>query len=422
MSDFRLDAILYGIIHDRGENVEMTNELKEFAETCRRELTENVLPFWLAHGWDRKHGGVYTCLDRDGTRMDATKSVWFQGRFAYVLSFAFNCVTPTAEWLAAAKSALDFLERHCFDTHGKMYFEVAADGTPLRMRRYLFSEAFAALAHAEYAKAVRGTDPALSAAHTTRALELFRRIRAFAPDAARCPPKYEPAGATQGHSLTMILINVATALKQVSDDPILDAQVDESIDRLFRFFVRPEFNCVLETVGPHGEFIDTCAGRTINPGHGIETSWFLMDVARARDDRALLAQALQVLDWQWNWGWDAEQGGGILSFRDCRGFPSQAYEQDMKFWWPQCEAIIANLEAYRLTGEEKWLERFRLARDWAWAHLKDREYPEWFGYLHRDGTVAQPAKGNLFKGPFHIPRMLVKCGELCKENIKETMT
>ena len=66
-----------------------------------------------------------------------------------------------------------------------------------------------------------------------------------------------------------------------------------------------------------------------------------------------------------------------------------------------------------LPAKKKWFDRFRLVRDWAWTHLKDPDYPEWFGYLHRDGTLAQPAKGNLFKGPFHIPRMLVKCAELC---------
>ena len=40
---------------------------------------------------------------------------------------------------------------------------------------------------------------------------------------------------------------------------------------------------------------------------------------------------------------------------------------------------------------------------------------EWYGYLHRDGTVAQPAKGNLFKGPFHIPRMMLKAAALYDE-------
>ena len=49
------------------------------------------------------------------------------------------------------------------------------------------------------------------------------------------------------------------------------------------------------------------------------------------------------------------------------------------------------------------------------AHLPDPEYPEWFGYLHRDGSVAQPAKGNIFKGPFHIPRMLIKSHQLLTE-------
>jgi len=379
--------------------------LGEFGERCRRELLEGVMPFWMEHGWDRKHGGVYTCLDRDGTLMDPTKSVWFQGRFAYILAYAFNRVEKNTDWLAAAKSTIDFFERHCFDARGKMYFEVAADGTPLRMRRYVFSECFAAMALAEYAKAAGDGGCA------ERAVALFRRILSFAGDPAVTPPKYEPAMASQGHSLTMILINVATVLKQVSDDPSLDAQIDESIARLMKYFVRPEFKCVLETVGPNGEFIDTCAGRTINPGHAIETSWFLMDVAAARGDKALLAQALRILDWSWDWGWDEEAGGGIISFRDCRNFPPQCYEQDMKFWWPQCEAIIANRTAFLLTGERSYLDRFRLAADWAWAHLKDPEFPEWFGYLHRDGTVAQPAKGNIFKGPFHIPRMLVRCSQ-----------
>jgi N-acylglucosamine 2-epimerase len=45
----------------------------------------------------------------------------------------------------------------------------------------------------------------------------------------------------------------------------------------------------------------------------------------------------------------------------------------------------------------------------------DNEYGEWYGYLHRDGSVAQPAKGNLFKGPFHIPRMMIIASHLCDD-------
>ena len=387
-------------------------ELAAFGDMCRKELLDNVMPFWLKHGWDRKQGGVYTCLDRDGTLMDTTKSVWFQGRFGWMCAHAYNAVKKHRTWLAASKSCCEFLDAHCFDADGRAFFEVTAEGVGLRKRRYVCSEGFAAIAYAEYARAGGET------AWAEKAVALFKRIRAFNADPARwMPSKYEPALKAQGHSLTMILINVANVLKTVSDDPVFDEQITESIGKLTKYFIHPEFKALLETVGPNGEFIDTLMGRVINPGHCIETAWFLMDVAQARADTALLATALQILDWSWTWGWDKKYGG-IISFRDCRNFPAQCYEQDMKFWWPQCETIIATLEAYKLTGKKKYLDRFRLAADWSWKHLKDPKYPEWFGYLHRDGTVAQPAKGNIFKGPFHIPRMLVKCAQLTEEMTK----
>ena len=91
----------------------------------------------------------------------------------------------------------------------------------------------------------------------------------------------------------------------------------------------------------------------------------------------------------------------------------------MKFWWPQCETIIASLYAYLATGDEKYLYRHERISEWTYAHFPDPEYGEWYGYLHRDGTVAQPAKGNLFKGPFHIPRMMIKSYMLCQEILKK---
>ena len=375
---------------------------------CRKELLGDVMPFWMKHGWDRVNGGVYTCLDRDGSLMDPTKSVWFQGRFGWMAAHVYNQVRRDPRFLAASKSCCEFLERHCFDRDGRAFFEVSAEGVGLRKRRYVFSECFAAMAYAEYARASGET------AWARKAIRLFKRIRTFVAEAdVYMPSKYEPTVQTRGHSLTMILINVANVLKQVSKDPVLDRQIDESVDALVHDFIHPEFKALLETVGPDGSFIDTNAGRVINPGHAIETSWFLMDVAVARRDEALLSTALQILDWSWDWGWDPDYGG-IISFRDCRNLPPQCYEQDMKFWWPQCEAMIATAYAYRLTGKAVYRTRFKLAADWAWKHLKDPDGPEWFGYLHRDGTVAQPAKGNLFKGPFHIPRMLVRLIELTK--------
>lgn len=383
--------------------------LQYWSALYRADLTDNILPFWLEHGLDRKHGGIYTCLDREGKLMDPTKSVWFQGRFAFVCSFAYNQVERRPEWLDAARQTLDFIEQHCFDADGRMYFEVAADGTPLRMRRYVFSESFAAIAMAEYALATGNQS------YAEKALKIFKDMRRFLTTPGLLAPKYLPSVEVQGHSITMIMINVASRLKKVIADPELDRQIDESLFKLKNDFMHPEFKVLLETVGPAGEFIDTCNGRVINPGHCIETAWFLFDVAMDRGgDKNLIDLGMTILNWSWDWGWD-ETYGGIINFRDCRNLPPQDYSQDMKFWWPQTEAIIANLYAYKLTGNELYLKRHRQVSEWAYGHFPDHEFGEWYGYLHRDGTVAQPAKGNLFKGPFHIPRMMVKGYQLCQE-------
>lgn len=387
--------------------------IKSWAESYKKDLTENIMPFWMKYGLDRENGGVYTCVDRDGSLMDTTKSVWFQGRFAFICSFAYNNVEKNQEWLDAAKSTLEFIEKHCFDEQGHMYFSVTAEGKPLRKRRYVFSETFAAIAMSEYALATGDQHWA------KRAIQVFEDTQRFLATPGFLPAKFEADVKLQGHSIVMILINVGSCIRKVVDDPKLTQQIDESIEKLRKYFIHPEFKCLLETVGENGEFIDTNMTRTINPGHCIETSWFIMEEAKLRGwDKPMLDMALQVFDWSWDWGWD-KQYGGIINFRDCRNLPPQDYSQDMKFWWPQCETIIASLYAYLGTGDEKYLYRHERISEWTYAHFPDAEYGEWYGYLHRDGTVAQPAKGNLYKGPFHIPRMMIKGYMLCQEILKK---
>ena len=387
--------------------------IKSWAESYKKDLTENIMPFWMKYGLDRENGGVYTCVDRDGSLMDTTKSVWFQGRFAFICSFAYNNVEKNQEWLDAAKSTLEFIEKHCFDEQGHMYFSVTAEGKPLRKRRYVFSETFAAIAMSEYALATGDQHWA------KRAIQVFEDTQRFLATPGFLPAKFEADVKLQGHSIVMILINVGSCIRKVVDDPKLTQQIDESIEKLKKYFIHPEFKCLLETVGENGEFIDTNMTRTINPGHCIETSWFIMEEAKLRGwDKPMLDMALQVFDWSWDWGWD-KQYGGIINFRDCKNLPPQDYSQDMKFWWPQCETIIASLYAYLATGDEDYLHRHERISEWTYAHFPDAEYGEWYGYLHRDGTVAQPAKGNLYKGPFHIPRMMIKGYMLCQEILKK---
>ena len=142
-----------GSCRNKGKKVfQMEREkLQAWRDWVRAEL-ESCVSFWLEHGMDKEHGGVYTCLTRDGKVFSTDKSVWMQGRCAWTFSYLCRVYGKKQEWLDAAKSCPDFLEEHCINrTAGdRLYFTVTADGKPLRQRRYCFSEGFYAIGNAEY--------------------------------------------------------------------------------------------------------------------------------------------------------------------------------------------------------------------------------------------------------------------------------
>ncbi len=139
--------------------------------------------------------------------------------------------------------------------------------------------------------------------------------------------------------------------------------------------------------------------------HAIEAAWFILHEARHRgSDADLVAPGTTMLDWMWRRGWD-DHCGGLFYDRDVKYLPVQEYWHGMKFWWPHCDAIIATLLAYSLTGDERYARWHRQVHDWTHTHFPDPDYGEWYGYLHRDGCLSVPLKGNHWKGPYHIPRM-----------------
>ncbi len=387
-------------------------DLERFRREYRDGLLEDVIPFWLRHGLDREHGGILTGLGRDGALLDDDKPIWAQGRGAWMFATLYNTVEPREEWLEAALSCLGFLERHGFDDEGRMYFLVTRDGKPLRRRRYAFSEAFASIAYAACARATGKKE------YGERAVQLFEQFQAVAFRGEGVEPKIDvETRPSKGIGPLMIGINIAQMLREDLGHEGMEAQIDAYIGEIEHSFCKPELSAVLELVGVDGAVIDHFDGRTLNPGHAIEAAWFILHEARVRGgDPHLVQLGVRILDWMWERGWDKEHGG-IFYFRDLHGGPVQEYWHDMKFWWPQNEAIIATLLAYLMTGEERHAERHRMVHDWAHERFRDPVHGEWFGYLHRDGSRSVDLKGNHWKGPFHIPRMQWYCWKLIEDSM-----
>ena len=109
-----------------------TLDMPSLGKFYRRQLLEDVLPFWFPRAYDEKNGGLYHCFDADGTLVDSDKSVWAQGRMAWMLLTMYNSIEKNTDWLKWAESALEFLKTKCVDpADGRMFFHVAADGTPI---------------------------------------------------------------------------------------------------------------------------------------------------------------------------------------------------------------------------------------------------------------------------------------------------
>lgn len=384
----------------------MTQQLIELRDFYKNQLLNDTIPFWFPRSVDKEHGGYLLMRDADGSLIDDDKAVWIMGRAAWMTATLYNTVDKNEEWLSASKSGIDFLNNHCFDTDGQMFFHVTRDGKPIRKRRYYFSETFAVIANAAYAKA-SGDETA-----ATKARYLFGSCIAYASGEKKLPPKFTNTRPARGIGVPMIMMNTAQQLRETIGDPRCDEYISKWISDIETFHVKDDIKCVMEQVAPDGSIIDHIDGRTLNPGHAIEGAWFILHEAMYRNnDKHLIDLGCRMLDYMWERGWDKEYGG-ILYFRDVYNKPVQEYWQDMKFWWPQNETIIATLLAYLITGNEKYALWHKLIHDYAYKHFHDKEHGEWFGYLHRDGRIAQTAKGNLFKGPFHLPRQEWYCWQI----------
>ena len=374
--------------------------------------------FWLRNGMDREHGGVYTCLDRYGRVYSTDKSVWMQGRCGWIFAYLCHVYGPKKEWLEASKSCLDFMEKYCInpDADGRMYFTVTADGKPLRQRRYYFSEAFYAIANAEY-YGVTGEKECLERAK--KAYNIYWDLWHGAKDPTGLGPKTEPQTRSgRAFGLPMIYLNVTSVMLRVDPEnkALYEERAQGCVDDIFKYHVHPELHCVLENVGPNGEAnLDYTDGRIVNPGHDIEGVWFLLEHAKRTGNKELVVKAEEIFNWAIKAGWD-EEYQGLLYFVDCLGNPPEAYEHDMKLWWPHDEILISSLMLYRDTGKEEYLDWYFRTMDYCKEHFSDSDGGEWYGYLRRDGKPTEPStKGSTFKGPFHLPRMLIMTDMMLKE-------
>ena len=381
------------------------------AQRYKRELLENVLPFWLDNSQDKESGGYFSCLNRDGSVYDTDKFIWLQGREVWMFAMLYNRMEKRQEWLDAAVQGAEFLKKYGHDGDYNFYFSVTREGRPLIQPYNIFSNTFACMAFAQLAEATGNEEYAEIARKT-----FDKVLQRHDNPKGRWEKSYPGTRPLKGFSLPMIICNMALEIDRIiKDKDLIERTIDRSVHEVLDVFYQPDLHVMLENVSAiDNSPVDCFEGRVVNPGHDLEAMWFIMNIGIRRNDmdmiRTAVERSLHVIDF----GWDKEYGG-IFYFMDSKGYPQQQLEWDQKLWWVHMEAAIAMLKGYQLTGNGKCLEWFEILDKYMFDRFKDKEYPEWFGYLNRRGEPLLYLKGGKWKGCFHVPRGLFQCCTMLDE-------
>lgn len=375
-------------------------ELISYKDLYRKELLDYVIPFWEEKSPDTEYGGYFTCLDRQGNVFDSDKFVWLQARQVWLFSMMYNEVEKRQSWLDMALLGARFLEKYGRDANGNWYFSLTREGKPLVQPYCIFSACFSCMAYAELYKATGET------AYKDIAMDTYRNIQARSENPKGIYNKLYPGTRPmKGISLPMIMCNVLLILEEVIGSDEVDKAVNELIHEVMDVFYHKEYGVIMDQVAPDGSFVDCFEGRVTLPGHTSEIAWFMMDIAKRNGDRELIQKSVDRLLFAIEYGWDKKYEG-LFYFMDVKGYPMQQLQWDQKLWWVHIETLVALAKGYQLTGDNRCKEWFMKMHDYTWSHFRDPEYPEWYGYLNRQGEQLFTLKGGKWKGCFHVPRGL----------------
>jgi mannobiose 2-epimerase len=385
------------------------NDPADYIRRIEGDLLGNILPFWIGRVVDGEGKTFFGSITNDlVVDRGAERGALLTSRILWTFAAARGRYRDPA-YLEMADFAYEDLVTHFHDpVHGGFWWSVAADGSVLRDRKQVYGQAFAIYSLAEYHAATGRREPLDRAIATYRLIEAHARERhgGYLEAFGRA---WEPIAdmrlsgvdlnEPKSQNTHLHIMEAYTRLLQVWPDPglrhvllelvgiMLDRIVDPATGHLGLFFA--------EDWSPRSD--------RVSYGHDIEAAWLLSWAAEVLGDAALSARirplAVKIAGATLAEGVDAD--GGLYN----QGGPKGITDGD-KEWWPQAEAVLGFLNAYQLSGQERFLKAAFRAWDFIEGRLVDRRNGEWFRGVRRDGSMLDGAlKVSFWKCPYHNGRM-----------------
>lgn len=374
------------------------------------DLRGNILPFWITHAVNRPadtfHGALSNALKIDPA---AERGALLSSRILWTYARAFRQYGDAA-YLAMAELAHDDLMARYHDAqHEGFSWSIDAAGRVLRDRKQVYGQAFAIYALSEYHAATGARGPLDRAIAVFRRLETHARERRFGGYREAFARDWSPiadmrlSDADQNdpksQNTMLHMMEAYTRLLNVWPDAGLRAALHDLVEVMLTRILDPQMSHL-------GLFFTDDwqpTSNRISYGHDIEAAWLLTRAAAALDDAALTtrvrAAALRIADVTLAEGTDTD--GAIFNMGDPTGIID-----DTREWWPQAEAVVGFIDAWQLSGENKYLAAAAHTWDFIERNLVDRKHGEWFRGVTKSGAVIETfEKVGFWKCPYHNGRM-----------------
>ena len=362
----------------------------------REHLATQLLPFWAKHALDREQGGYVTHLDRQGrVYQNDLRLAAMQARLVYSFIAGYDALREPA-YLEAAQHGFRFMRERLWDAeHGGWLASVHRDGRPHATHKWLFDQAYALLAMAEYQR-VTGDPSAAELAQRTWAL-----LETHAWDAAHggyYESRERDWGRRSNDKTLCVQVDMLAALLllyPLTRDPAVLHRIG-ALARALTAKRDPRSGLLLERFRENWVYYPVPVLDQVLVGHSLKAATLLLRSSRLSGQKDLIPMARALVEASLEHGWDPVYGG-FYQFVYRRG----SLARSVKEWWAECEGLLALTLLHQATGEAHYEETFRALAGFTFTHFADPDYGDWYATCHPDGTVHNPVKGYTYKTAFH---------------------
>ncbi len=366
------------------------SELKSYQEIFTRELLENILAYWMKYSLEKDGQGFYGAVDLNNQAVPgANKTSVLNARILWTFAAAAN-LYPGKGYEHLAHKAYRVLNEDFADKEqGGFYMELSADNKVSVDIKHTYAQAFVIYSLSKYYEFHPVTEVMEKVQdffrfldHKTKDPELPGYRESFTRDwniyqENRMADNNEP----KSMNTHLHILEAYAAVYKIWKDDLVKQRLTELLEIFTGQIIREDGHLGIFFTE---EFAETKSSKAIcSFGHEIEASWLIWEAAEILGDQSILTKTkplvLKMAEAVWRVGVDKDGGMFLESTR----FGSHV--RTNKHWWLQAETLVGFMNAFQLSGDQKYWDTVKLSWDFIDKHVIDHEGGEWFTKVNRLG-------------------------------------